>query len=106
MSESFWKPALGRLTWMGVLLMALVAAAGYFAWAQNGGGAHRKTVTLEMSWKRGDTYHGANFIHLESPCLSNPEAGCYCSRDFTSTKTKQFADYIDSFGSKKVPVRY
>ena len=58
MSESFWKPALGRLTWMGVLLMALVAAAGYFAWAQNGGGAHRKTVTLEMSWKRGDTTLG------------------------------------------------
>jgi hypothetical protein len=107
MSKSFWKLALEGLRWIGILFMAVfVAAIGYFAWAQSGGAAHRKTVTLEMSWKRGDSYYGPNFIHLESACLSNPEPGCFCSRDFTSTRTKEFADYIESFGSNKVPVKY
>src|ERR1700735_934320 len=107
MSKSFWKLALESVSWIGVLLMAvLVPAVGYFVWAQSTAAAHRKTVTLEMSWERGDTYYGRNFIHLESACLSNPEAGCYCSRDFTSTRTKEFADYIESFGDKKVPVKY
>jgi hypothetical protein len=107
MSKSFWKLALEKLSWIGVLFMAVLAAAvGYFAWAQNGGAAHRKTVTLEMSWKRGDSYYGPNFIHLESACQSNSEPGCFCARDFTSTRTTEFADYIESFGSKKVPVKY
>lgn len=107
MSKSFWKLALERLSWIGVLFMAVLAAAvGYFAWVQSAGTAHRKTVTLEMSWKRGDSYYGPNFIHLESACQSNPEPGCFCARDFISTRTAEFADYIESFGSKKVPVKY
>jgi hypothetical protein len=107
MGRSTWKFALEALSWVGILFMtAFVAAVGYFAWAQSGGAAHRKTVTLEMSWKRGDTHYGPNFIHLESACLSNPEPGCFCSKDFTSTRTKEFGDYIESFGNKKVPVKY
>jgi hypothetical protein len=107
MSRSSLKLALEGLSWIGVLSLAVfVTAVGYFAWAQNGSAAHRKTVTLEMSWERGDSYYGPNFIHLALPCLSNPEPGCFCARNFTSTRTKEFADYIESFGSKKVPVKY
>lgn len=83
----------------GVLLSAaLVAAVGCLA--------YRKSVILEMSWKRGDYHYGPNFIHLESACLSNPEPGCFCSLDFKTTTSKEFADYIESFGSKKVPVKF
>jgi hypothetical protein len=67
---------------------------------------NRKSVGLEMSWKRGDNHYGLNFVHLESSCLSNPEPGCFCSLDFKTTTPKEFADYIESFGSKKVPVKF
>lgn len=66
----------------------------------------RKSLTLQMSWHRGDLHYGQNFIRLESPCLSNSETGCFCSSEFKVTTTKEFADYIESFGSKKVPVQY
>ena len=33
---------------------------------------HRASITLEMSWKRGDDHFGPNFHHLESNCLSSP----------------------------------
>ena len=59
-----------------------------------------------MSWKRGDDHYGPNFIHLESLCLSNPEPGCFCSHDFKITTSKEFADYVESFGSNRVPVKY
>jgi hypothetical protein len=65
---------------------------------------HRKTIILDMSWKRGDVHYGPDFIHLESSCLSNSEAGCYCANNFTTSK--EFADYIEAFGNKKVPVSY
>ena len=69
-------------------------------------GNERKTVALAMSWKRGDNHYGPNFIQLESPCLSNPQPGCFCSAEFKVTTSKDFADYIESFGSTKVPVKY
>jgi hypothetical protein len=65
-----------------------------------------KSMVLEMSWKRGDNHYGPNFISLESPCLSNSQSGCFCSMDFKATTSKEFADYIESFGSNKVPVKY
>jgi hypothetical protein len=66
----------------------------------------QKTMVLDMSWKRGDDHYGPNFIHLESACLSNSAPGCFCSVDFKVTTSKDFADYIESFGSNKVPVKY
>jgi hypothetical protein len=84
----------------------LLSAAFGCLLAQNNRAAYRKSVDLEMSWKRGDNHYGANFIHLESACLSNPEPGCFCSLDFKTTTSKEFADYIESFGSKKVPVKF
>jgi hypothetical protein len=89
-----------------LLTAALVATVVYFAWAQNSPAFNPKTRVLGMSWKRGDNYYGPNFIHLESPCASNPEPGCFCAVDFTRTKSKEFADYVQSFENKKVPVKY
>ena len=65
-----------------------------------------KSVGIEMSWKRGDNHYGPDFVSLESPCLGNVESGCFCSADFNVTTSKDFADYISSFGSNKVPVKY
>ncbi len=76
------------------------------AFGEGNGAVYRKTVVLEMSWKRGDDHYGPNFIYLESACLSNPEPGCFCSHDFKITTSKEFADYVESFGSNRVPVKY
>jgi hypothetical protein len=59
-----------------------------------------------MSWTRGAPAYGPDFIHLESPCATNSESGCFCSNDFSVTRTKVFAGYIESFGSSEVPVSY
>jgi hypothetical protein len=77
-----------------------------FMMAQGNSAVRRKTVVLEMSWKRGDNHYGPNFISLESPCLSSAVQGCSCVRDFKITTSKEFADYIASFGDAKVPVKY
>lgn len=66
----------------------------------------QRSVVLAMSWKRGDDHYGPNSIHLESPCLGNSAPGCFCSADFKGTTSKDFADYIESFGSTKVQVKY
>jgi len=65
-----------------------------------------KSMVLKMSWKRGDNHYGPNFISLESPCLGNSQSGCFCSMDFKATTSKDFMEYIQSFGSNKVPVKY
>jgi hypothetical protein len=103
MNRPAWKLA---LPWLGVLLTATISTVGYSAWAQSDGALHQETAVLQMSWKRGDVHYGPNFIHLESPCLSNADPSCYCSNNFPKTRSKEFADYIESFGSKKVPVKY
>lgn len=59
-----------------------------------------------MSWKRGDDHYGPNFMHLELACPNNPEPGCFCSLDFKTTTSKEFADYVESFGSNRVPVKF
>lgn len=97
------------LIWLvaGVFLSAALAAVvARFVLAQVNGAVRRKTVILEMSWKRGDNYYGPNFIHLESPCLSSPFQGCSCFQDFKITRSQEFADYVASFEDKKVPVKY
>ena len=101
MSRSAGKFIREGLIWsnLGVLLSAaLVAAVGCLA--------YRKSVGLEMSWKRGDSYYGSNFIHLESPCLSSSESGCFCSLDFKTTTSKEFAEYVASFADNRVPVKF
>jgi hypothetical protein len=109
MSTSARKILRESLIWpiLGVVLSgAFVAPVAHFLLAQSNGAVHRRTVLLEMSWKRADPYYGPNFIQLESPCLGNTEPGCFCSHDFKITRTKEFADYVESFGNKKVPVKY
>jgi hypothetical protein len=83
-----------------VLSVACVAAVTRFLFG------YRRSTVLQMSWKRGDLYYGPNSIHLESACLSNPVPSCYCSLDFKTTGSKEFADYIESFGSNTVPVKF
>jgi hypothetical protein len=94
-------PLLGALISLVVvaLLSSLVFGTNYFS-------RDRKSVTLEMSWHRGDYHYGPNFIHLESPCISNSTLGCFCSNDFKVTTTKEFADYIETFGNNTVPTKY
>lgn len=99
----------GGLIWpiLGLLLSAaLVAVVARFVMAQGNGAVRRKTVVLEMSWKRGDNHYGPNFVSLESPCLNSAVQGCSCVQDFRITTSKEFADYVGSFGDAKVPVKY
>jgi hypothetical protein len=92
---------------LGILLSAiLVLVCVRFVVVRGNGAVRRKTLVLEMSWKRGDGYYGPNFVHLESPCLANPKDGCSCFQDFKITTSIEFADYIASFGSSNVPVKY
>ncbi|HKV64483.1 MAG TPA: hypothetical protein VJO16_21435 [Candidatus Acidoferrum sp.] len=101
MSASLEKAARGGLIWP--ILGALLSVALVFTLASC---RHEASVPLEMSWNRADNHYGPNFIHLESPCLSNPEPGCFCSLDFKTTTSKEFADYVESFGSNKVRVKF
>ena len=101
MSRSTGKLIREVVIWstLGVLLSAaLVTAVGCLT--------YRKSVILEMSWKRGDYHYGPNFIHLESPCLSSSESGCFCSLDFKTTTSKEFAEYVASFADNRVPVKF
>ena len=109
MITSLSKAMRGVLIWpiLGVLLSAvLVAAVGRPLLAQGNGPVYHESVPLEMSWNRGDNHYGPNFIHLESPCLNNPAPGCFCALDFKTTTSKEFADYIESFGGKRVPLKF
>lgn len=96
--ELAWPTAGLYLTATFVAFALICAVQGCFG--------DRRAVILEMSWKRGDDHYGPNFIHLESPCLGNSAPGCFCSADFKVTTSKDFADYIESFGNTKVPVKY
>ncbi len=62
-------------------------------------------VTLMMEWGRGDSHYGPDFVWLSQPCQSSNEIGCSCRVRF-ATRTQEFADYISSFGDRKVPVVY
>lgn len=96
-----------RLAWpfVALLVTAMLMLAAP-VWTGQVRSKKEKSIILEMSWKRGDNHYGSNFIHLESACLSNSAPGCFCSADFKATSSKDFADYIESFGNNKVPVQY
>jgi hypothetical protein len=66
----------------------------------------RKIVVVEMSWKRGDHIYGPNFISLESRCPNSSDPRCHCGTDFTIINSAAFADHVQSFGSRPVPVTY
>jgi hypothetical protein len=103
-SNDSWRVLVGRL---GVLLIAgLLAYATWIVWTEGLNGLRYKTATIQMSWTRGAPAYGPDFVHLESPCASNSESGCYCSMSFPVTRTAVFADYIESFGNSRVPVSY
>jgi TonB family protein len=78
--------------------------------AQRGDNATRESagsipVTLWMQWQRGNnTRYGSNFVYLHTPCQNSEP--CECSISFRATNSKEFADYISSFGENKVPVVY
>src|SRR6266849_6941309 len=91
---------------VGLLLSAGLVAVVCLLFAHSMNAVSRKSVGLEMSWERGDGHYGPNFIHLESSCLGNPQSGCFCSLDFKTTTSKEFADYVESFGTKRVPVKF
>jgi len=63
-------------------------------------------VTLSMRWARGDPHYGPNFIWLSTPCLTSGDVPCECTMQFKGTNSKEFADYISSFGDGPVPVVY
>jgi hypothetical protein len=108
-SRSTGKVIHRGLIWLvlGVLLsVLLLPAVARLLSAQSKRAVYRKSISLEMSWTRGDDHYGPNFIHLESPCLGSQESGCFCSLDFKTTTLKEFAEYVESFGSNRVPVKF
>ena len=109
MNRSAGKVFREGLLWsiFGVLFSAVfVPVVARLVSVQSKSAVYRKSLTLEMSWKRGDDHYGPNFIHLESPCLSSPESGCFCSLDFKTTTSKEFAEYVASFADNRVPVKF
>ena len=95
MSKRLIRPVLATLLSVALVVVVARSLLGY-----------RKSAVLEMSWKRGDNHYGPNSIHLESARLSNSEPGCFCFLDLKTTASKEFADYIESFGSNTMPVKF
>jgi len=67
--------------------------------------------TLQMTWERGDLFYGPNFIRVESRCTdATSGSNCFCGMDFkvmsSSPDAAQFANYIQSFGTSRVPVKF
>jgi hypothetical protein len=100
-SAAFIWPLVGLLAAVAVVAFLMTYVFGADPLVRR-----RKVVTLEMSWRRGDDHHGPNFVYLESRCLNNPVLGCFCANAFEATTTKEFADYVETFGNRKVPVLY
>src|ERR1039458_9176065 len=63
-------------------------------------------VTLSMKWTRGDPRYGPNSISLSTPCQASGDVPCECTMQFKVINSKEFADYISSFGDGLVPVVY
>jgi hypothetical protein len=103
-NKASWRDLIGRLGFL--LAAALLAYVTWIFGTEGPNGFLYRTAVIQMSWSRGASAFGPDFIHLESPCATNSAPGCFCSNDFSVTRTKTFADYIESFGSSKVPVSY
>lgn len=63
-------------------------------------------VTLPMKWVRDDRHYALNFISLSTPCPTHVGVPCECTMTFKVINSKEFADYISSFGDGRVPVVY
>jgi hypothetical protein len=62
-------------------------------------------ITLWTAWQRGDTHYGPNYVQLYEHCQNPEEPHCECTIRFATT-SREFADYIASFGKNEVPVVY
>jgi hypothetical protein len=71
------------------------------AWPQS-----QSQVTILMEWHRGDPYYGANFISLHLPCQNLQNGACECELNFKAIKSEEFANYISSFDTTRVPVTF
>ena len=86
-------------------VIALFAYGVYHEWGIP------STRTLQMTWKRGDVLYGPDFIHLESRCTDlTAGTNCFCGMDFkvmsSSPNAPEFAKYVQSFGTARVPVKF
>jgi hypothetical protein len=94
--------------WFLVCTAMLLSFVARLSFAQRSDGLETEskdstTVTLSMQWQRGtNSHHTKNFVYLHTPC-QNAEP-CECSMSFKATNSPEFADYISSFGEKKIPV--
>jgi TonB family protein len=68
--------------------------------------AATRRVVLEMDWKRGDLHYGSSFILLHSPCQDSANEACECQLSFKAANSEEFANYVSSFGTDKVPVGF
>ena len=91
---------------LGILLAALAPRISLADRVLTDFRVPRRVVTLPMAWRRGDSYYGRNFINLESPCINNQDPHCYCALEFKVINSPAFADHIESFGERPVPVRF
>jgi TonB family protein len=67
--------------------------------------ASSRRITLWMQWQRGNNSHyGSNFVYLHTSCQNGEP--CECGMSFKATNSREFADYISSFGGNMVPVVY
>ena len=99
--------------WRCIFLFSVLGLLPIRDWAQTqsadvpptGSGQSLTPVTLWMTWQRGDARY-PNFIRLSTPCQDSEDGICECSMSFKIVNSSEFADYISSFGSNKVPVTY
>lgn len=91
---------------IGIAVLGLLPIAVTLGQAQDTQKSDLRPVTLSMKWARGDPHYGPNFIWLSKPCLTSGDLPCECIMQFKETNSKEFADYISSFGDGPVPVVY
>ena len=97
-----------KICLVAIGLCFLIAYFGYGAYYRVG---LPSTRTLHMNWKRGDLFYGPNFVRLESECTDLTAGNnCFCAMDFkimsSSPDSAKFANYIQSFGTSRVPVKF
>jgi hypothetical protein len=97
-----------RIAVVGLPLMAVVPGQGQETQKQKAAATmpDLTPVTLSMKWARGDPHYGPNSIWLSTPCQASGDAPCECTMQFKVINSKEFADYISSFGGGLVPVVY
>lgn len=104
MNSKYWR-CMFLITILGSLLLrgwGRVQGTG----VPDASGQPLTPVTLWMEWQRGGGRYGPNSVYLHTPCQDSEDGICECSMSFKIVNSSEFADYISSFGSNKVPVTY